>query len=80
MAQNRIEFTSSEEIVDHPAFPTAIWHLVPDKKGFATVAQGRRCGPLEIYYQIHGHGPIKVLVSSSSLRVGQPVTHTHYPA
>ncbi|KAM7207901.1 hypothetical protein V8F20_001695 [Naviculisporaceae sp. PSN 640] len=48
------------ETLKHPAFPTAIWNLEPDKSGLTPVAEGRG-GPLKISWEIHGHGPIKIL-------------------
>ncbi|KAK3385382.1 Alpha/Beta hydrolase protein [Podospora didyma] len=47
------------ETLAHPAFPTAIWNLEPDRKGLAPVAEGRG-GPFNISWEIHGEGPIKV--------------------
>ncbi|KAK4171377.1 putative abhydrolase [Triangularia setosa] len=48
------------ETLKHPAFPTAIWNLEPDRKGLCPVAEGRG-GPLNINYEIHGEGPIKLV-------------------
>lgn len=48
------------ETLKHPAFPTAIWNLEPDRKGLASVAEGRG-GPLKISWEIHGEGPIKLI-------------------
>ncbi|KAI1252310.1 hypothetical protein MGN70_006884 [Eutypa lata] len=50
-----------EEITNDPAFPTAIWQLEPHQKGFLPVAVGRG-GPLNISWEIHGEGPIKLLL------------------
>lgn len=33
----------------------------PYKQGFATVAQGRSQEPVNLYYEVHGNGPRKVL-------------------
>ncbi|KAK4184492.1 hypothetical protein QBC35DRAFT_505821 [Podospora australis] len=48
------------ETLKHPAFPTAIWKLEPDRKGLAPVAEGRG-GPLKISWEIHGEGPTKLI-------------------
>lgn len=48
------------ETLKHPAFPTAIWRLEPDREGLAPVAEGRG-GPFNISWQIHGAGPIKLI-------------------
>lgn len=39
------------EVLKHPAFPTAIWNLEPDRKGLALVAEGRG-GPIKISWEI----------------------------
>ncbi|KAK0649034.1 Alpha/Beta hydrolase protein [Cercophora newfieldiana] len=48
------------EVLAHPAFPTAIWNLQPDRSGLAPVAEGRG-GPIKICWEIHGEGPIKLI-------------------
>ncbi|KAK4227310.1 hypothetical protein QBC38DRAFT_196148 [Podospora fimiseda] len=48
------------ETLKHPAYSTAIWKLEPDKKGLASVAEGRG-GPFNISWEIHGEGPIKLI-------------------
>ncbi|AEO68165.1 uncharacterized protein THITE_2117583 [Thermothielavioides terrestris NRRL 8126] len=48
------------ETLKHPAFPTAIWNLEPDRKGLVPVAEGRG-GPFNISWEIHGAGPIKLI-------------------
>lgn len=50
------------ETIKHPAFPTAIWELEPDRKGLAPVGQGRG-GPFNISWEIHGVGPTRLIVS-----------------
>ena len=52
------------ETLIHPAFPTAIWNLEPDRKGLTPVAEGRG-GPINISWEIHGVGPTKLIVSPS---------------
>lgn len=52
---------SAEETLNHPAFPTTVWNLVPDSKGVVAAAKGRG-GPVNITWEIHGTGPTKLLV------------------
>jgi hypothetical protein len=47
--------------VEHPAYKTATWDLKPASKGKAAVAQASG-EPINIAYEIHGHGPIHLLV------------------
>lgn len=54
---------SVEETMSHSAYPTAIFNLEPTKKGMQSVAAGRG-GPFNISWEIHGSGPIKILVRS----------------
>lgn len=49
------------DVLKHPAFPTATWHLEPTRAGLLPVAEGRG-GPLKISWAIHGHGPVKMIV------------------
>ncbi|KAI4929756.1 hypothetical protein J4E86_011698 [Alternaria arbusti] len=44
-----------EELQQHPEFNHTIWDLKPEKKGKAVVAKDRG-GPLNIAYEVHGHG------------------------
>ncbi|KAH6847537.1 Alpha/Beta hydrolase protein [Chaetomium sp. MPI-CAGE-AT-0009] len=48
------------ETIRHPAFPTALWDLEPDRKGLAPVAHGRG-GPFNISWEIHGVGPTRLI-------------------
>ncbi|KAK4102371.1 alpha/beta-hydrolase [Parathielavia hyrcaniae] len=48
------------ETLKHPAYPTSIWNLEPDRKGLAPVAEGRG-GPFNISWETHGAGPIKLV-------------------
>ncbi|KAJ4292870.1 hypothetical protein N0V88_005528 [Collariella sp. IMI 366227] len=52
---------SVAETLKHPAFPTAIWNLEPDRKGLVPVAKGRG-GPINISWEIHGSGPVKLVL------------------
>ncbi|KAF2101598.1 alpha/beta-hydrolase [Rhizodiscina lignyota] len=48
------------DIQEHPEYPHVIWDLEPDQKGKLPVAKGRG-GPFNIAYEVHGHGPIKIV-------------------
>ena len=50
------------EIYEHPEFENVFWDLKSAKKGKVTVANGRRGGPVQLAYEIHGEGPIKLVV------------------
>lgn len=50
------------ETLKHPAYATATWDLVPDRKGLVPVAEGRG-GPFKMSWEIHGVGPTKIMVS-----------------
>ena len=49
------------EVLAHPSYPEVVWNLTPDQKGRAPVAL-KRGGPIEIEYEIHGRGDIKLVV------------------
>lgn len=57
---------SVAETLKHPAFETAMWRLEPDRQGLARVAEDRG-GPFNISWEIHGEGPIKLIVSSTRI-------------
>ncbi|PWY92178.1 hypothetical protein BO70DRAFT_4884 [Aspergillus heteromorphus CBS 117.55] len=59
----------AEEVVKHPAFDTVDWNLPSTSSGTCTVAQGRRGGPLNLYYETHGTGPVKLVVSRSGAEI-----------
>jgi len=50
------------EIQSHPEYPHAYWDLKATKKDAIDVAGGRG-GPLKLAYEVHGHGPRKMVVS-----------------
>ncbi|KAF6222721.1 hypothetical protein HO133_000768 [Letharia lupina] len=56
---------SAAELVKHPEFQHVTWALDPAKKGKIAVAEGRG-GPIQISYQIHGNGPTKLVVGTTS--------------
>ncbi|KAK5109173.1 hypothetical protein LTR62_007258 [Meristemomyces frigidus] len=51
---------TAEEVQAHPEYPHVNWDLKPDKKDRIDIAVGRG-GPFRISYEIHGHGPRKIL-------------------
>ncbi|OOG00074.1 hypothetical protein ASPCADRAFT_126947 [Aspergillus carbonarius ITEM 5010] len=51
----------AEEVIKHPAFNTVDWKLHPTTSGTCTVAHNRRGGPLNMNYEIHGTGPVKLV-------------------
>ncbi|KAM3539746.1 hypothetical protein ARSEF1564_007319 [Beauveria bassiana] len=61
MASDALRFPSIDETLNHPAYPGAKWDLIPDSQGKASVAKDRS-GPIDIAWQIHGHGPIKIVL------------------
>ena len=58
---------TAAEVVQHPGFEHVIWNLPPTKKAKFGVAKGRG-GPLNIAYEVHGKGPVHVVVSKLYLR------------
>ncbi|KAI9374616.1 Alpha/Beta hydrolase protein [Aspergillus egyptiacus] len=52
---------TAAEIVTHPAYKHTDWKLPPTTSAKCPVAQKRRGGPINLYYEIHGTGPIKLL-------------------
>ncbi|KAF2666776.1 alpha/beta-hydrolase [Microthyrium microscopicum] len=51
---------TAAEIENHPEYPHTTWTLEPTKAGYAPVGSGRG-GPFKISYEIHGHGPRKLV-------------------
>ncbi|KAK4507350.1 hypothetical protein PRZ48_001085 [Zasmidium cellare] len=51
---------TAEEIQAHPEYPHTYWDLKPESKGKIDVAEGRG-GPFKLAYEIHGHGPSKII-------------------
>lgn len=54
---------TAAEVEAHPEFPHVTWRLEPAQKGKVPVAAGRG-GPLDIAYEVHGHGPVHIVVSA----------------
>ncbi|KAI0882385.1 alpha/beta-hydrolase [Annulohypoxylon maeteangense] len=56
-------FPSVEDVAKSPAFPTVMWQLEPHRSGLLPVA-ARRGGPLNISWEVHGDGPVKLILIS----------------
>lgn len=54
------------EILAHPAYPDTLWELTPTQKGRLPVAEGRG-GPINIEWEVHGQGDIKLVVCTCGL-------------
>lgn len=52
---------SAEEVLQHPEYPHVNWKLSYEKRERIDVAAGRG-GPFKIAYELHGHGPRKIVV------------------
>ena len=53
---------TAEELEKHPEYEHTIWRLKPDQEGKVAVAKDRG-GPINIAYEVHGHGDRKIVVS-----------------
>ncbi|KAF5518654.1 putative aminoacrylate hydrolase RutD [Colletotrichum aenigma] len=53
-------FPTAEATMNHPSYPSTIWNLEPDRSGKCPVAKDRD-GPFNISWEIHGHGPSKII-------------------
>jgi len=52
---------TAEELLKHPEYAHTVWPLEPEQKGTVSVAHGRG-GPLDIAYEVHGHGDLHLVV------------------
>ncbi|PLB52075.1 putative alpha/beta hydrolase [Aspergillus steynii IBT 23096] len=52
---------TATEVVNHPAYKAVGYNLTPTVSGTHPVAHNRRGGPFNLYYEIHGTGPIKTV-------------------
>ena len=50
-----------DDVRRHPLYETAIWNLQPAAEGRLAVGHGRG-GPFKIAWELHGHGPIHIVV------------------
>jgi len=56
------------EVLAHEAYPDTIWDLTPTQSGLLPVAADRG-GPINISWQVHGHGDIKLVVCPESIHL-----------
>jgi hypothetical protein len=54
---------TANELLKHPEYDHIIRVLKPEKKGKVAVAKGRG-GPIDIAYELHGHGERHLVVST----------------
>ncbi|RMD43268.1 hypothetical protein DV735_g1865, partial [Chaetothyriales sp. CBS 134920] len=52
---------TAPELAAHPAFRHLEWKLPANKEGLARVGHGRRGGPFNIWYELHGTGPTRMV-------------------
>lgn len=64
-----------EHVKTHPAFDTALWNLRPSQSGIVLAGQGITY-PAKVSWEIHGHGPIRVIVRLISTRVCRDIELT----
>lgn len=57
---------TAAEVQAHPEFPHITWDLKPRSKGTLAVAKSRG-GPVDIAWEVHGNGEIKMVVSTTFL-------------
>ncbi len=50
------------ETLVHEAYGDAVWQLEPTRSGKVAVAEGRG-GPFNLSWEVHGDGPVRVVVS-----------------
>lgn len=55
------------ELTAHPAFKHLKWNLPREKEDYAEVAKGRKGGPFKLWYEIHGKGSTKIVVSGAQI-------------
>ena len=55
---------TAQELLKHPEYDHTIWVLKPEKKGKVSVAKDRG-GPIDIAYEVHGHGDRHLVVSTA---------------
>jgi hypothetical protein len=56
---------TADELPQHPEYNHTVWDLRPEQKGKLAVARGRG-GPLDIAYEVHGHGNLHLVVGGAS--------------
>lgn len=56
---------TADELLQHPEYPHTIWDLPPAQKARLPVAKDRG-GPLNIAYEVHGRGNLRLVVGAIS--------------
>ena len=56
---------TAAELLEHPAYEHLQWKLPPTQSDYCTVAQGRSGGPFKLWYEVHGKGSRRMVVSLS---------------
>lgn len=51
------------EILGHPAYKHLEWKLSPTEADFCSVGNGRSGGPFKLWYEVHGTGLKRIVVS-----------------
>jgi hypothetical protein len=67
---------TAEELLKHPEYKHTIWDLKPEKAGKVAVAKDRG-GPINIAYEIHGHGDRHLVVSGSTFCINTTSNTLH---
>jgi hypothetical protein len=62
LTTNRPRLPTVAETLLHQAYSDTVWQFEPTRRGKLPVAKGRG-GPIKIAWEVHGHGPIQVVVS-----------------
>jgi hypothetical protein len=65
---------TAEELLQHPEYPHTKWELKAEKEGKVPVAKDRG-GPINIAYEVHGHGDRHLVVSSPTFCINTFVPH-----
>ncbi|OJJ43213.1 hypothetical protein ASPZODRAFT_74631 [Penicilliopsis zonata CBS 506.65] len=52
---------TAAQVLEHPALSSVKYTLQPTSSGTSTVSTGRRGGPVNLYYEIHGRGEKRVV-------------------
>lgn len=53
------------ELSEHPAYQNLQWKLPPTQSDYCTIAGDRSGGPFRLWYEVHGKGPRRMVVSLS---------------
>ena len=62
---SRIMPLKAADLLAHPAYEHLPWKLSPTESDYCTVAGGRRGGPFKLWYEVHGKGKTRMVVSQT---------------